>query len=368
MFSNVQDILNLNSSFLKVLENIDGTNPKFAVGKAMRPIAPFFKMYNMYCSNHAQASVIIADYTSRSGHKFNKFLESAPSRGGSGQSLQSLLIMPIQRLLKLKMILERLLKYTDASHPDHEDLETCLKCIREVADHVNKGVTEKENRLKMWEVQQMLTPSPTDLVQPHRSYVREGYLTKVCRRTNKRWYFFLFTDILIYGYKIVGSGLVQHKRTIELRRVNDLPARHNNGCAFVLFGKPKSFVVIASSPREKYEWLTDLSRCCHAMEIRREKQLALQKNDEEEGENESRMTKHSDVGKIELEDDEAPLWVRVLERHHKTKMTQTFQTNTGTGQLFHSLYVLCKQVQRIHESSSSLQKMWYFGLRYVFQR
>ena len=119
----------------------------------------------------------------------------------------------------------------------------------------------------------------------------------------------------------MGSGLVQHKRTIELRRVNDLPARHNNGCAFVLFGKPKSFVVIASSPREKYEWLTDLSRCCHAMEIRREKQLALQKNDEEEGENESRMTKHSGVGKIELEDDEAPLWVRVcvLERHTKLK-------------------------------------------------
>ena len=49
IFSNVQDILNLNSSFLRVLEQIDGTNPLFAVGKAMRPIAPFFKMYNMYC-------------------------------------------------------------------------------------------------------------------------------------------------------------------------------------------------------------------------------------------------------------------------------------------------------------------------------
>jgi hypothetical protein len=102
------------------------------------------------------------------------------------------------------------------------------------------------------------------------------------------------------------------------------------------------------------------------MEIRREKQLALQKNDEEEGEN-SKMTKHSGVGKIELEDDEAPLWVRVCVQSHLT-ITQSFKTNTGTGQLFHSLYVLCKQVQRIHESSSSLQKMWYFGLRYVFQR
>ena len=59
---------------------------------------------------------------------------------------------------------------------------------------------------------------------------------------------------------------------------------------------------------------------------------------------------------------------KVSHANNKTKMTQTFQTNTGTGQLFHSLYVLCKQVQRIHESSSSLQKMWYFGLRYVFQR
>jgi hypothetical protein len=349
IFSNVQDILNLNSSFLRVLEQIDGTDPLFLVGKAMRPIAPFFKMYKIYCSNHGHAMEIIAQYTNRSGHKFNTFLSEASSRGGSGQSLQSLLIMPIQRLLKLKMILERLLKYTETSHPDHEDLKMCLKCITEVAAHVNKGVTEKENRLKMWELQ--YTIGIDDLVQPHRSYVREGYLTKVCRRTNKRWYFFLFTDILIYGYKIGGSRF-QHKRTIELRRVNDLPARHNNGCAFVLFGKPKSFVVIASSPREKFEWLTDLARCCHAMEIRREKQLALQhKNDGDEREKISEKKQFSGVGKIVLEDDEAPLWVCFTHSlTHFLSLSLTLHIYTyihahiGTRQLLNCLYVLCKQV------------------------
>lgn len=303
IFSNINDILSLNQNFLRDLQQIDGTDANFCIGKVMRPIAPFFKMYKMYCSNHGNAMTLIESYADRKGHKFNKFLErAAMEETSSKQSLQSLLIMPIQRLPRLKMLLERLLKYTAEDHADAEDLVTCLRCISEVAEYVNKGVTEKENRIKMWRVQRTLVPTPEDLIQPHRLYVREGYLTKVCRRTNKRWYFFLFSDILIYGYKLSGSR-VQHKRTIELRRVTDLPARHNNGCAFVVFGKPKSFVLIAESVREKYEWLANLMTCCDDVEARRQKQLSMVSSPDDT------TTKKSEVGHSVLEDDEAPLWV-----------------------------------------------------------
>jgi len=310
----------------------DPTDQNFAVGKVMKPIVPYYKLYKVYAGNHSNAMSTI-ERCSTSKPKFQKFLQEVKKRSDiSGETLNSLLIMPIQRLLRLKMLLERLLKFTPETHCDFKNLTSCLQAVRDVADHVNHGVTEKENRIKVWEVQQRMVPPPPDLVKPHRTFVREGKLLKVCRRTDKARHFFLFNDILVYGPSLTGTfplfnsmlllsithhthtyiyttgNLINYSNSIALRRVLDLK-RQKGGCAFAVFGIPKSFVLIASSRAEKKAWMSDLDRLCDKIEAgaaRRRKTIK-----ESDKKNESKDEDEEDFVTIQddFEINGAPLWV-----------------------------------------------------------
>jgi hypothetical protein len=44
------------------------------------------------------------------------------------------------------------------------------------------------------------------LVDPSRTFVKEGWLTKVCRRSEKKRMFWLFNDRIIYGKLFMGVG------------------------------------------------------------------------------------------------------------------------------------------------------------------
>jgi hypothetical protein len=106
---------------------------------------------------------------------------------------------------------------------------------------------------------------PANLVEAHRHYVMEGYLTKLCRRANKVRYFFLFNDVLVYGERpSPTSRVVYFKHRIEFVRVTDLRNNGKNRHAFAIMGRPKSFVVMASTRAEKRKWLSALDQCCEA--------------------------------------------------------------------------------------------------------
>eukprot|EP00939_MAST-03C_sp_MAST-3C-sp1_P000879 g879.t1 len=336
MFSVIKQIYRLNSQLLADLQNIDPEDRSFSVGKVMKPVVPFFKLYKVYCSNHNKAMTII-ERCSSTKPKFTKFCQSVLSDPEkSNQPLQSLLIMPIQRLPRFKMLLDRLLKYTPADHRDHESLKMCLSSVSQVADYVNQGITEKENRIKVWEVQQTLVPPPSDLIAPHRVFVREGVLEKVCRRTNKARYFFLFNDLIIYGERLMGKRLVAHRRSVYLRRVVDIPQM--GGRAFAVYGSPKSFILLAKDIESKALWFADLKRCCQ-----------------------TRASRKSAGGSEDTSSfgaDEAPLWVPdnfsetcmvcdraftvTLRRHHCRKCGILVCGNCSRNKVF------VPQVSRIH--------------------
>ena len=155
-------------------------------------------------------------------------------------------------------------------------------------------------------------PPPPDLVKPHRVYVREGSLLKVCRRSNKSKTFFLFNDVIVYGEKLIGRSLVGYSRTIHLKRVVDMPQKEGNGIA--IYGSPKSFIVLAKDHEEKMSWLKDLQKCC---EMQRTKGMARMKS-----------LKKGTRKQEEDEDlkSEAPLWVRVL-RLPQLRQTQRTHHN-----------------------------------------
>ena len=356
MFSVIKQILALNMQLLYDLQKIDPDDPDFRVGKVMRPVVPYMKLYKVYCSNHNKAMALVERCTSTK-RKFVIFVrEILNDPKKTNQQLQSLLIMPIQRIPRFKMLLERLLESTPETHVDFDDLTHSLKAVTYVVaqnhhhqftqtktlKQIHRGLRKSRNQGKGKSNQGMastakLVPPPPDLVKPHRVYVREGSLLKVCRRSNKSKTFFLFNDVIVYGEKLIGRSLVGYSRTIHLKRVVDMPQKEGNGIA--IYGSPKSFIVLAKDHEEKMSWLKDLQKCC---EMQRTKGMA-------------RMKSLKRYEKTRRGSQERGTTVGTCTQITPTSSdtTNTPQQKIGTGQLQRFVYVL-QQILYCVESKTSL--------------
>lgn len=58
--------------------------------------------------------------------------------------LGSLLIKPVQRLMKYPLLLHELLNSTPASHPDHEALQDALLAMKNISMNINELKRRKD--------------------------------------------------------------------------------------------------------------------------------------------------------------------------------------------------------------------------------
>lgn len=210
--------------------------------------------------------------------------------------------MPVQRVLRYKLLLEDLKKKTPENHPDYKGLEEVLEKISVLAKDVNEALKTEENYRKLMKIQKNFVGNVKNIVVENRQFLKEGTLTKVCRKENKQRleitsvhillnnffsnqrHFFLFSDVLVYASTVTGSSrqstaitaekmtnpnlsgtLVGVKflfhRMIDLRktRVKDLEDTSTQINAFqIITTEEKSFTVIAPDEASKDGWLRAL--------------------------------------------------------------------------------------------------------------
>ena len=205
LFSDLKTIYALNESFLHGLEAIidggkwDVTNARLSA--PFEQFIPFFSMYQNYLNNYEAASQCYHEYSTKPD--FIAF-ENHARNVCDGQNLQSLIILPIQRLPRYKLLLSEIVKNTEANHIDFHNLEACLHEIGKTAKLLNERMKEYELRAKVRKIEQRFISSVSmNLVKPHRSFVKEGKLFKIDRKgTSVECVFLLFSDILIYAAEI----------------------------------------------------------------------------------------------------------------------------------------------------------------------
>ncbi|KAJ3026843.1 UNVERIFIED_CONTAM: hypothetical protein HDU68_004981 [Siphonaria sp. JEL0065] len=179
MFSNLKSILYFHKSHL--LPNIERAiqDPTQPLGSIFNEAAPFFKMYSLYYNNFDTANefVIHLDQLATSGtgqlqtpikstvlastsisptastqtsrrtlaKKFKNMVKIAKSSPSHTQiSLQSYLILPVQRLPRYKLLVDQLLESTPLNHPDRADLQTAADAIRACVAECNDKKREME--------------------------------------------------------------------------------------------------------------------------------------------------------------------------------------------------------------------------------
>eukprot|EP00940_MAST-03C_sp_MAST-3C-sp2_P001065 g1065.t1 len=234
IFANVELLLPLNEELLKDLQK---EGPDGDIGGVVHRFAPFLKMYHIYLDNADESGKAVRRRIMRdvsmmslkpttSGKKFdvrnaqkgltfkafckNIFAET-------NEQLQSLLIKPVQRIPKYRLLLQDLLKNTLPNSADRANLEAALKSIKETASHVNESVRHKQERLEYMELHRRFQDLelPPEVRFGTRRIVHEGVLTKydqnsggasIFRQGHRSRNFFLFSDGLAYCDRSSISG------------------------------------------------------------------------------------------------------------------------------------------------------------------
>lgn len=142
-------------------------------------------------------TLVQCDQTKPRFHAFLKINQAKPDCGR--QSLQDLMIRPVQRLPSISLLLNDILKHTSKSNPDHKRLQEALQAIKEVMTYINEDKRKTEGQKAMFDIFNDIDCCPPHLISSHRSFISRCEVTELADNLSGRGdplMLFLFTDTL----------------------------------------------------------------------------------------------------------------------------------------------------------------------------
>ncbi|KAJ8950622.1 hypothetical protein NQ318_010821 [Aromia moschata] len=195
LFGNINTIYGINKELLEELEKgFDN------VVNAFFKIAPFLKLYSVYAFEFKN-SIKILQNARLLNPQFAKFMENQETRPEVQNKLSALLITPIQRVPRYKLLLTNLYNLTKPSDKDFRNLSECLGKIEEAAEHINKIVEDQENMQRLLEFQRCLRSGELNVIMPGRKLLKEGILMKLPTNNihSERIFVVLMSDIIVFS-------------------------------------------------------------------------------------------------------------------------------------------------------------------------
>ncbi|KAE9033952.1 hypothetical protein PR001_g9939 [Phytophthora rubi] len=240
------------------------------VGAVFCRYAPLFKLYGGYAKDYEEVAALLQNFGRDTRLGFTKFLESCRGRSGTSKPFESLLIMPIQRIPRYKLLLERLSELTPPDHPDAAFLIEAVNRVRAAASLINETVRRQENLETVLQAQQKFA-GQLSLFTADRRLLKSGKLTKMSTKRQEDVTIHLFNDILLYsGVLITGGYRVRrivylHSKAVGVK--TELPAavqalfeqqsrrRIRKDCGFVVTSREKTFILFAETQDIQREWV-----------------------------------------------------------------------------------------------------------------
>ncbi|XP_046675040.1 FYVE, RhoGEF and PH domain-containing protein 6-like isoform X2 [Homalodisca vitripennis] len=196
LFGNVESIYRVNGELVNELKT-EGNN----IAAAFMHLAPFFKLYSMYIYEYKNILSLLEE-VSKSNPKLSMWIKNQESRPEVANSLSALLIVPVQRLPRYRLLLSRLLSLTPASHPHHSTLVEAVKEVEKATAHVDNLVVEQEVQERLLTLQQCLVGSKPSIVAPNKKLLKEGVLMTIGSHSKsqkgQRNYVILLSDSLLF--------------------------------------------------------------------------------------------------------------------------------------------------------------------------
>lgn len=253
IFSDIEMIAKYSEIFLEKLEIRIGNWAIYQkISDIITEMSPCLLNYSSYINNYKNAVHVLSQCTKKKS--FELFLQQcALDSRVEGSDVTNLLIVPVQRIPRYKLLLEELLKHTWEEHPDYVNLYYATEKIKNIALTINEKIREAENIKRIAEIQTKIIGLPKPILKPGRKIRREGTLIWA----GKNYHVIVFTDIILW---------CKQKR-MEFYKVDylqDLTAAHSND----IQNKPSFTIISLNSPaitvsvqtvKEKEEWMNLLN-------------------------------------------------------------------------------------------------------------
>lgn len=193
-------------------------------------------MYTQYTANYERVLKILEEHKDEAVLNFFKTTHLHPLC--KNLDFRAFLIMPIQReyramhnlsyltncqigIPRYRLLLMELVKHTPDTHVDFKDLTESLDKVKRVADEIDLAVLGFKQREAMLRLQKKFD---IQIIEPGRVLIREGVLTKLCRKDRQKRHFFLFNDVLIYAdWGSTGKYTKERSFVLTQTFVKDLP-------------------------------------------------------------------------------------------------------------------------------------------------
>uniref|UniRef100_A0A669QZ03 Rho guanine nucleotide exchange factor 38 n=1 Tax=Phasianus colchicus TaxID=9054 RepID=A0A669QZ03_PHACC len=152
LFSNIESVHQISAKLLSLLEEAttDVEPPMQVIGEVFLQIkGPLEDTYKIYCYRHDDAHTMLESYEKDEELKQHLRLCVQSLKGKPNlMDMGSLMIKPVQRVMKYPLLLCELLNSTPASHPDHKALQEALSAMKNINANINELKRRKDLVLK----------------------------------------------------------------------------------------------------------------------------------------------------------------------------------------------------------------------------
>jgi len=169
------------------------------------PIATVFlnkfsdwKIYIKYVEDFHSASATLENLKKRpQTDRFNRFMEQCQKSEECNKShLKDLIVLPIQRFLKYRLLFEGIKKDSDPRDQEsYRLLDTVENYIFEIGEIMNNAKRIQENINKVFSLEKTIMNYPPELISyTQRSFIAEWHISEI-----KQKKLYLFSDIVLFA-------------------------------------------------------------------------------------------------------------------------------------------------------------------------
>ena len=214
IFSNIIDppsIHGVSSQFADALTERQRKQPVVqCVGDIFLQFVPKFEPFIIYGSNQLAGKFEFENERSLNPY-FSKFVDETERRKESRKlELNGYLTKPTTRLARYPLLLDNVLKYTDPSSQDKEDIPKAMKMIRDLLTRVNAESGKAENRFNLKRLHEQLRFRPNErvdlkLTDDGRELIYKGTLKKTPTDPSDIQAYLFDHAVLLVRIKMVGK-------------------------------------------------------------------------------------------------------------------------------------------------------------------
>nr|VZI00455.1 unnamed protein product [Spirometra erinaceieuropaei] len=104
--------------------------------------------------------------------RFLAFMRQVERRKESGrQSLSDLLIRPVQRLPSMLLLMQGIMKFTPASHPDHTDIRSFVEKLEGVLSNIDARLKKNDELISLLTLYHKINGAPPEMLSSSRSLI-----------------------------------------------------------------------------------------------------------------------------------------------------------------------------------------------------